>query len=398
MALPLEGIRILDFTNFVPGQIPTLIFAEMGADVIKIERSNFRKRIYSITHGGKEPTDELMKRWTAANTLDRSKKSIVLDLKSNAGREIFFRLAKQSDVVIEQNRPGVMKSLGIDYETVSKINTRIIYCSLTGYGQDGPYSPLPGRDLTCMGVSGILSVVNEGAFPPIVPGIKIADLAGAMYATIGILLALAAREKTGRGQFVDIAMMDGAISWLTAPLIRYFEDGQVQPNKGEVFLSGKRPAYNIYKAKDGKYLCIAIREPHFWEKLCEKLGREDLIPYQNPGDEKVNETIAEFRNIFLTKTRDEWIDLLKDVGVNKVHEFDDLVSDPHALHRNMFIDVTTPGVGTFKQTGCPIKLSETPYKVKNPPPAPGQDTLSILKDLNYSQKEIDEFYASKIVE
>jgi len=398
MTLPLEGIRILDFTNFVPGQIPTLIFAEMGADVIKIERSGFRKDVYSITHGGREPSSEQLKRWTAANTLDRSKRSVVLNLKSNAGREIFFRLVKKSDVVIEQNRPGVMKRLGIDYETVREINPRIIYCALTGYGQEGPYSLLPGRDLTCMGVSGILAVVNEGGLPPIVPGVKIADLTGAMYSTIGILLALAAREKTGRGQFVDISMMDGAISWLTAPLIRYFEDGHVQPDRGEVFLSGKRPGYNIYKAKDGKYLCIAIREPGFWQGLCEKLGREDLIPYQNPENGKLDEVISEFSDIFLAKNSDEWLEELKDVGVNKVQQFDDLVSDPQAIHRNMFVEVTTPEVGTFKQTACPIKLSETPYKIKGPAPGVGEDTEGILEELGYSHEEIKGFYESKTVE
>ena len=204
MMLPLEGLRILDFTIFAPGQTSTLILAEMGADVIKIEGSGIRESVYSITHGGKEASPELMKRWLAANTLDRSKRSLSLNLKSDAGREIFYKLARKSDVVIEGNRPGVMKRLGIDYDTVKDMNPRIIYCAITGYGQDGPYSLSPARDLTVMGISGALGIVNEGGLPPIVPGVKIADLAGAMYATIGILLALAAREKTGSGQFVDI--------------------------------------------------------------------------------------------------------------------------------------------------------------------------------------------------
>lgn len=398
MTLPLKGILVLDFTNFVPGQIPTMIMAEMGADVIKIERSGFRKNVYSITHGGNEASSEMMKKWTAVNALDRSKRSLVIDLKSETGREIFYKLARKSDVVIEQNRPGVMKRLGIDYETVSKINPRIIYCALTGYGQNGPYSLQPGRDLTCMGASGILAVINEGTLPPVLPGVKIADLSGAMYSIIGILLALAAREKTKRGQFVDIAMMDGALSWLTAPLVRYFEDGGRQPYKGEIFLGGKRPGYNIYEAKDGKYFCIAIREPWFWERLCKKVGREDLIPYQNPDDSKLDEVINEFRNIFITKSRDEWLEELKDIGANSVHQFDDLVADPQVLHRGMFVDINTPGVGTFKQTGCPIKLSETPYQVRGPAPTPGQDTEAILEELGFSPAEIRAFYESGIVE
>jgi len=397
MNLPLENIRVLDLTSFVTGQIPTLLLAEMGAEVIKIERSGERERIYGITHGGKKPSSELMSRWRAANTLDRSKKSMILNLKSPEGVDIFNRLAEVSDVVIEGNRPGVMKRLSIHYEKVSQINPRIIYCGLTAYGQDGPYAQFPGRDLTCMSLGGALSVLNEGGLPPIIPGVKIADLAGAMYGTVGILLALIAREKTGYGQFVDISMMDGVLSWLTGPLLRYFEDGQVQPDKGEVYLDGKRPGYNWYKAKDGKYLCIAIREPWFWERLCRKLDREDLIPYQNPEGEKMEEVISEFRGIFLTKTRDEWIEELGDTGGVRVNQFDELASDPQVLHRKMLVEVNTPGFGTMKQTGYPIKLSSTPYNIKGPVPEPGQDTKNILKELSYSEDEIEKLYKIKAV-
>jgi len=397
MLLPLEGIRVLDFTNFIPGQIPTLLLAEMGADVIKIERRGIREAVYKAYHGGKDPSAEDMKRWRAVNAFDRSKRSLVLNLKSDEGREIFYRLAKKSDVIIEGNRPGSMKRLGVDYDTVKEINPKIIYCAVTGYGQDGPYSAFPGHDATFLAASGVLSILNEGGSPPIIPGLKIADLAGAMYATIGILLAIIAREKTGRGQFIDIAMVDAALSWLIGPLIRYFEDGQVQPEKGEVLLDGKRPGYNIYKAKDGKYLCFALREPHIWEKLCQKLGREDLIPHQNPDREKHDDIISELAKIFTAENRDEWVEKLRDVSANKVSQLDDLVSDIQVNHRKMFVDVTTPGVGTFKQIGCPIKLSETSSQIKSPAPELGQSTESILKELGYSQKKIERFYASKIV-
>jgi len=398
MVLPLEGIRVLDFTNFIPGQIPTLLLAEMGADVIKIERHGVRENVYRVYHGGKDPSAEDMKRWQAVNAFDRSKRSLVLNLKSEEGREIFYRLAKKSDVVIEGNRPGGMKRLGVDYDTVKRLHPKIIYCAVTGYGQDGPYSAFPGHDATFSAASGVLSVLSEGGFPPVMPGLKIADLAGAMYATIGILLALIAREKTGRGQFVDIAMVDAALSWLIGPLIRYFEDGRVQPEKGEVLLDGKRPAYNIYRTQDDKYLCLALREPHIWEKLCRKLGREDLIPFQNPEGEKLQEVIAALSRIFLSKNRDEWIQDLQDVSANKVSRLDDVVSDAQMNHRKMFVDVTTPGVGTFKQVGCPIKLSETSSQVKSSAPEPGQDTKSVLKELGYSQTDMERFYASNIVE
>lgn len=398
MALPLEGVRILDFTNFIPGQIPTLLLAEMGADVIKIERHGVRENVYRVYHGGKDPSAKDMKRWRAVNAFDRSKRSLVLNLKSDEGREIFYRLAKKSDVVIEGNRPGSMKRLGVDYDTVRQLHPKIIYCAVTGYGQDGPYSAFPGHDATFAAASGVLSVLNGGGFPPIMPGLKIADLAGAMYATIGILLSLIAREKSGRGQFVDIAMVDAALSWLIGPLIRYFEDGQVQPEKGEVLLDGKRPAYNIYRTKDDKYLCLALREPHLWGKLCRKLGREDLIPFQNPEGEKLEEVIAVLGRIFSSKNRNEWMEELQDVSANTVSRFDDVVSDRQINHREMFVDVTTPGVGTFKQIACPIKLSETSPQVKNSAPEPGQDTESILKELGYSQTDVERLYASRIVE
>ena len=166
MVLPLEGIRVLDFTYESGGQIPTLLMAEMGADVIKIERPGIRGSFYSMVHDDKKPSSELMRRALAANALDRSKRSLALNLKTDTGREAFYRLARKSDVVIEGHRPGVMKRLGIDYDTVKKMNPRIIYCGVTAYGQDGPYSQLPGRDLTCIGLSGILGVINEGGLPP----------------------------------------------------------------------------------------------------------------------------------------------------------------------------------------------------------------------------------------
>jgi Predicted acyl-CoA transferases/carnitine dehydratase len=379
----------------MPGQYPMMLLSEMGADVIKVEAPGIRSFIFETIHG-EAATPEAEQKWEAACALDRGKRSIVLNLRSEAAREIFHQLARKSDVVLESNRPGVMKRLGIDYDTVKEMNPGIIYCAITGYGQDGPYSTLPARDLDCVAVSGILGVLNEGGLSPIVPGLKIADLAGAMYTAIGVLLALAAREKTGRGQFIDISMTDGALSWLTAPLMLYFETGKV-PDRDAVFLSGKWPSYNVYQAKDGKYISIATREAHIWERLCKKLGREDLLPYRNPGGRKKEEIISIFRDIFATKTRDEWFEELKDVGVARAYQLDELASDPQFIHREMFVEVDHPRVGKVKQVGNPIKLSDTPGKVKGPAPSLGQHTDEILRELGYSPLDIENLRRDGVV-
>ena len=391
--LPLDGIKVLDLSRFFSGQYAAMLLAEGGAEVVKIEVPGFRESLFELLYNEK-PTEEAERAWNAVYVLDRSKKSLAINLRTNEARDIFYRLAKEADVIIEGNRPGVMKKLGLDYDTIKKINPRIVYCAITGYGQDGPYSMRPARDLTCMAMSGVLSAVNEGS--PLVPGVKISDVSAAMYSTIGILMALAAREKTGKGQLVDVSMTDGALSWLTAPIMTCYYEGKV-PEKGSLYLSGKRPAYNVYKTKDGKFISIALREAPFWEKLCEKLGRPDLLPYQNPDTDKFDEIVSALQDIFLTKTRDEWFENLKDVGVGKVYQLDELESDPQIKHRQMIVEVDYPGVGKVKQTGNPIKLSDTPLKIKSPSPSCGQHTRCILVEAGYSRKEIDKFYKDGVI-
>ena len=391
--LPLDGIKVLDLSRFFSGQYAAMLLAEGGAEVVKIEAPGFREFLFELLHGEK-PTEESERAWNAVYVLDRSKKSLAINLRTNEARDIFYRLAKEADVIIEGNRPGVMKKLGLDYDTIKKINPRIVYCAITGYGQDGPYSMRPARDLTCMAMSGVLGAVNEGN--PLVPGVKISDVSAAMYSTIGVLMALAARKKTGKGQFVDVSMTDGALSWLTAPIMTCYYEGKV-PEKGSLYLSGKRPAYNVYKTKDGKFISIALREAPFWEKLCEKLGRPDLLPYQNPDADNFDEIVSALQDVFLTKTRNEWFEELNDVGVGKVYQLDELESDPQIKHRQMIVEVDYPGLGKVKQTGNPIKLSDTPLKIKSPSPSCGQHTRDILAEAGYSHKVIDKFYKEGIV-
>ncbi len=225
MTLPLEGITVLDMSRYLPGGYCTMVLADMGAEVIKVEEP-WSEREAALSGPGVVPNKERDK---AFSSVDRNKKSIGLNLKSAVAREVFYKLVKKTDVVVESNRPQVAQRLGVGYETVSKINPRIIYCSITGYGQDGPYRDLPGHDINYLALSGVLGILNEGGSgPPIVSGVKLADVGGgSLQATTGILLALLAREKTGRGQHVDIAMADGIMSWLLLPSALYFESGQV---------------------------------------------------------------------------------------------------------------------------------------------------------------------------
>ena len=291
----------------------------------------------------------------------------------------------------ESNRPGVAKRLGIDYDTLKKVNPRLIYCAITGYGQDGPYRDLPGHDINYMAIAGALSVLNEGgAGRPIVAGMKLADVGGgSLQAIIGILLAILAREKTGRGQFVDIAMTDGIMSWLAGPLSMYFESGKV-PEPGIIPLDGKRPGFNAYETKDGKFISFGLREAHLFANFCRALGREDFIPDQNTPGKRRAEMIAELQKIFRTRTRDEWFQFLKekDVSVAPVYTLDEAVRDPHLLHRKMVVEVKHPKLGKVKQLGIAIKLSDTPGQIRRPAPLLGEHTEEVLLGLGYSKADV----------
>jgi crotonobetainyl-CoA:carnitine CoA-transferase CaiB-like acyl-CoA transferase len=244
--------------------------------------------------------------------LNRNKKSITLNLKKPAGKEIFLKLVQDNaDVLIEQFRPGVMDRLGLGYKDLEKINPRLIYCSLTGFGQNGPYQNVAGHDINYIAIGGILGNTGEKDGPPVIPGIQIADLVGGgLYAVIGILTALVAREKTGQGQYIDISMLDGVVSLIPDAAALYFAEGQ-PPGRGERRLTGGLPQYQVYRTKDGKYLAVGALEEKFWANLCHGIGKPEWaekIPREN--DPRCAEIKKEMAEIFLTKTRKEWIDIL----------------------------------------------------------------------------------------
>ena len=388
MTLPLEGIRVLDLSRYLPGAYCSMVLGDMGADVLKVEAPGMERG--ALPSSGPKSAEE-EEREAAFDAANRNKRSIALNLKHEEARRAFLKLVERSDVVLESNRPGVAKRLGTDYDTLRDINPRIIYCTITGYGQDGPYRDLPGHDINYMALTGALSVINEGgAGPPIVVGMKLADLGGgSVQAIIGILLALLAREKTGRGQFVDIAMADGIMSWLVGAAALYFESGKV-PEPGVIALDGKRPGFNAYRTKDDKFISFGLREPHLFANFCRALGREDLIPHQNEPGAKRQEMIAELQEIFLTRTRDEWFQYMKehDVSVAPVNTLSEAFSDPHLLSRKMVLELEHPKVGKVRHMGIPVKLSDTPGQVRSFAPQLGEHTDEVLTELGYSTEEI----------
>lgn len=381
--LPLEGVKVLDLSNLLPGPYCTLFLADFGAEVIKIEETTKGDpcRTSAPFIGGVSSVHLLV---------NRNKKSLTLNLKTEPGKQIFLKLVAKSDVIIEGFRPGVMKRLGLDYEAVSKINPGIIYCSLSGFGKDGPYQNTVGHDINYLGLAGILGISGEKDRPPICPGVQIGDIGGGgMMAIIGILLALQARERNeGRGQYVDIAMLDGLVSWLYIIAGDYFATGKL-PHRGVEWTLGGFAFYNVYETRDHKYVSVGAVEAKFWANLCRELGCEEFVPLQYVP-EKQDEITAALRKRFLTSTRDEWVARFKDIEIcfGPVNTIEEALADPQVRHRGMVKSMKHPKLGEIKQIGIPIKLSATPGQIRSAAVGLGENADEILKGLGYSAKEI----------
>jgi crotonobetainyl-CoA:carnitine CoA-transferase CaiB-like acyl-CoA transferase len=403
--LVLEGIRILELAHLPPGELCTMVLGDLGADIIKVEAVPGLSSKGAGVQGAADT--EALKSAAAFNALNRNKKSVRLNMKSDEGRQVFYKLAKDADVVVEGFRPGAVKRMGADYETVKKINPRIVYCSLSGYGQDGPYSQYSGHDINYISIAGALNMIGRPGEHPAVPLNFIADFAGAsMHGAIGILAALFAREKTGRGQYVDISYTDSVITLMTFFLQMHLGNGLNFP-RGEWALTGALPYYKCYECKDGKLLSLGCVEPWFWENFCRAVGRDDLKPYcfqaehflGKPADPAWDRAEKEVKDIIRGKNRDEWFELLvkADVPAGKVYSMDEIFSDPQLLHRKMLLEFDHPRLGKVRHPGIAIKLSDTPGKVRSLAPFSGEHTDEVLTTAGYSRAEIEQLRNSNAI-
>ena len=379
MTSPLAKYRMLDLSRQLPGPFCSTMLGDLGMDVLTIAA----------------PTDPF---GVGIPFLARNKRSMTLNLKSAEGRDLFYRLVDEADVVLEGFRPGVTARLGIDHATLAARNPRLVYCSISGYGQDGPYASKVGHDVNYLGYGGVLEFIGEAGQPPVIPGVQIADIGGgSLMATIGILTALLAREATGRGQAVDIGMLDGVVSWNVYHMLLHQLSGAL-PGRGTEQLTGRHACYAVYETRDARYLTIGAYEGHFWATLCRHFGREDYVHEQFTAGEKREEILRFFRARFREKTLAEWLDELGalDVCVGPVSTLDEVYADPQVRHRGMIVEMET-AFGKQRMPASPIKLSETPASLRTPPPAFGADTDAVLASLGLSSDDVARLRAAGVV-
>lgn len=390
----LEGIKILDLSRALAGPYCTMLLGDMGADVIKIERPG--KGDDSRAWG--PPFIEGESAYFLS--INRNKKSITLNLKSEKGKEILFKLIKISDVLIETNRPGVMEKLGLSFEEVKKVNPKIVYCSISGFGQTGPYKLRPGFDQVIQGMGGLMSITGEENRPPIKVGIAITDVGAGMYAAIGILAALLRRDKTGKGEYIDVSMLDGTISWLTYQSGRYFASGEVPKPMG----SGHPliVPYQAFKTKD-IYINIAVGNDSLWRKFCETIGLniadDPKFSTNAKRVENKGELIEILNEILSKKTGKEWLEILNKAGIpcGPIYKLNDIFSDPHVLSRGMVSEIEHPKAGKIKLTGVPIKFKNSPGKIRLHPPLLGENNFEILEEIGYKKEEIEKFREEGVI-
>ena len=388
---PLEGLKVLDLTRLLPGGYATLLLADLGADVLKIE----------------EPGKGDYIRWTppvvgdfssAHIALNRNKRSMTLNLKTDAGREIFGDLAAEADVVIESFRPGVMDRLGVGYETLKEKNRGLVYCAISGYGQTGPRSLVAGHDANYIGYAGVLGINGEEGRRPVIPGVQVGDLAGGgMAAVIAITAALVRRASTGEGDFCDIAMADGALSWLTIHAGSFVATGE-DPERELMHLSGRNPCYRVYPAADG-YISVGALEPQFWAALCDAIDRPDLVGEAFAMGDRRDEVIEELEKLFSTKTRAEWMATFegRDVCVGPVNTFSETFADEQFLARDMIFEADVPGAGPWKHIGNPLKLgAASESAMRLPPPGMGEHTNDVLTELGMLDR-VEELRAAGVI-
>jgi formyl-CoA transferase/CoA:oxalate CoA-transferase len=394
MAAPLTGIKVLDFTRAMAGPFCTQLLGDLGAEVIKVE----------AVQGGDETRywgpfwNEISCYFLSAN---RNKRSIAVDLKDPAGFQIATNLAARADVVIENFRPGIVSRLGLDYSSLSSTNPRLIYCSLSGFGQDGPRAQEPAYDLLMQGFAGLMSLTGFADGEPVRAGLPVTDLAAGLYAAIGILTALYSRESTGEGQKVETSLLEGQISWLSYYLVGYLATGTIPRGMGSAHHS--LAPYKAYKACDG-YFVIAVGNDMQWQRLCEALGAIDLGNdvrlFTNTGRLKYREDMeAALNKIFRDYTVSELVERINnyEVPCGPINTVDQVANDPQVLHMHLIEQVPHPIIPDLALCGIPIHFSKTPGMIQMAPPMHGEHTDQILTSIGYSPEKIAELRTNGVV-
>ncbi len=392
--LPLEGVRVLDLSRLLPGGFCSLLLSDFGADVLKVEDTGMGDyvRWSPPHHEGADPSAGS----ALFLSLNRGKTSIRVNLKTDEGREVLLALVRESDVLLESFRPGVLDRLGVGPERLLEENPGLVYCAISGYGQDGPYRDRSGHDMNYLGLVGLLGLTGEAGGPPMQAAGQIADLGGgALMAAFGILAALRERDRSGEGQVVDVSMADGAMSWLALVAARYLCDGHV-PERGRLELAGGLVCYRPYACADG-HVTLGALEPKFWQEWCRGVDREDLIERQ--FDPPGSEAHAEVERIFAERTRAEWEAFAAehDCCLEPVLGLDEALASELTRAREMVVEVDQPGAGAVSLLGVPVKLDRTPGAPAGPGPSLGADTAAVLEELGLSSEERERLVASGAV-
>ena len=384
MSPPLEGVRILDLTRLLPGSYATLLLADLGADVVKVEepgRDDMRL-IPPVVDG----------QGAVHLALNRGKRSVALDLKSTEGSEVLRRLVERADALVESFRPGVMDRLGVGWAALARRNPRLVYCALTGYGQDGPHRDRAGHDINYIAAVGILGATGSPDAPPVLPAVQVGDLGGGMAAALGVAASLWRASREGQGRFVDVSLLDVSASWSSVLWSWYLAAGEV-PGRGRMPLTGGLACYRPYRCADGRYIAIGALEPRFWRALCEALGAEELID-AHLDPERQEEVVGRLEETFGSRSRDEWVDRLAglETCVAPVNDVAEAVADPQLQARRMLVEVDGRAVGPG-----PAIATEDGGPASRPAPRLGEHTDEILLEAGLLAGEIADLRRRRVV-
>jgi len=396
MSQPLSGIRILDLSRLLPGAYASQMLADFGADVIKVEE------LGSGDYGRFMPPHGAGGMSLYFLAINRNKRSITLNLKSAEGREIFLRMISSADVLLESFRPGVLERLGLGYEQLQEVNPGLIYCAISGYGQDGPYRLRAGHDLNYAGYAGLLHYNRGPHGEPAMPATQLGDLAGGSFmAVIGILTTLPGRNQTGEGRAIDVSMTEGVMALLPLFATAYLNTAEA-PQPGRSALDGGLPCYNIYETSDGKHVTLAALEYKFWHTFCTHVGHLELLPFHQPaGPGEREQAMDMLRAIFKTKTRDEWIAELADIDacVGPLYSIDEALNDQQAQARGVSVtgqELHETGE-TFRTLPSFPRMSGVENEQRYAPPGLGEHTGELLREAGYSDEEIEQFRAAGVI-